>query len=86
MIKPIDQKNSNTSDVIIFAAPFVMSITEIMQNGFVSNYNYWKKIHDQNESVGFDRTVELNLHIIEPDVYIKAHDDAVKKRKSTCNS
>lgn len=47
MIKPIDQKNSNTSDVIIFAAPFVMSITEIMQNGFVSNYNYWK-VYTQN--------------------------------------
>lgn len=42
MIKPIDQKNSNTNDVIIFAAPFVISITEIIRNGFVSNYNYWK--------------------------------------------
>lgn len=28
-IKPIDQKNSNTSDVIIFAAPFVISPTII---------------------------------------------------------
>lgn len=29
-IKPIDQKNSNTNDVIIFAAPFVISTTVIL--------------------------------------------------------
>lgn len=36
MIKPIDQKNSNTSDVIVLAAPFVISTTRIISN-FIKN-------------------------------------------------
>lgn len=47
-IKPIDQKNSKTSDVIVFAAPFVIS-----------------------------------TNIIDPDVYISAHEAAVSQRKIT---
>lgn len=50
-IRPIDQKNSNTSDVIVLAAPFVIS-----------------------------------TNIIDPDVYIRAHEAAVSQRKNTWNS
>lgn len=50
-IRPIDQKNSNTSDVIVLAAPFVMS-----------------------------------TKIIDPEVYIRAHEAAVSQRKNTWNS
>lgn len=42
-ISPIDQKNSNTNDVIVFAAPFVMSTTE--------NVNIWILKKDANKKL-----------------------------------
>lgn len=77
MIMPIDQNNSNTSDVIILAAPLVISTTEIIDD--VMKNTYFDSHYNKCGLLFY-------LHIIEPAVYINAQDAAVSQRNNTWNS
>ena len=69
-INAIDQKSSNTMVQMVLARPAVMSVTE---SEIVTSECFWRI----NQRVS---------QIIVPEVYMRAHEQAVTDRKNICSS
>lgn len=85
-ISPIDQNNSNKIETIIRARPLVMSTTENMQkfaNEILFSFFFFFFLV---MSFYLNSFMWKNLHIIWPDVYMRAHVPADSQRNSKWNS